>query len=120
MALLPKRAGANTKSNSRLNGSSEQQQHSYRSVEIIPHSSGRCAAVDSLAGYRILADEAPSLPLPDCDYAECKCRYAPYKDRRAGLRRDADVGIAGMASMLRDDSGRSDAPGRRTEDKGKN
>ena len=117
MAFFSKLAGANTNSKPKSTAASAQQQRSYRSVEIIPHSSGHCAAVDELTGYRILADEAPSLPLPNCDHGECKCRYAPYKDRRAGMRRDADVGIAGVASMLHADSGRSDAPGRRADDK---
>jgi hypothetical protein len=88
----------------------------YRGVEIVPHSGGHCAAVDELAGYRILADDAPSLPLPDCDQAVCHCRYEQFHDRRTDFRRDADVGIGGVATMLQIDDVRSDARGRRVAD----
>lgn len=92
------------------------QQPSYRGVEVIPHPSKHCAAVEQIAGYRILAEEAPQLPLPDCDEAECQCRYAQYRDRRTDLRRDADVGIGTVAAMLQTTDVRSDVPGRRADD----
>lgn len=116
MAFFSKLAGANDNSNPKSTASCAQQQRSYRSVEIIPHQSGHCAAVEELTGYRILADEAPPLPLAGCDHAKCRCRYAPYTDRRAGSRRNAEFRIGSVASMFKDDSGRSDAPGRRTDD----
>ena len=40
-----------------------------------------CKAAKTLKGARILAEEAPSLPLPDCT-ANCRCRYIKYTDRR--------------------------------------
>lgn len=118
MPFFPKLARGSADSKPRSVAPSDQQKQSYRGVEVIPHSSGHCAAVEEIAGYRILADEAPPLPLPACDYDQCKCRYAQYRDRRMDLRRDADVGIGGVASMLHVDSGRSDAPGRRADDGG--
>ncbi len=89
----------------------------YRGVEVIPHPSGHCEAVEKIAGKRLLADEAPALPLPDCDAEECNCRYAQYKDRRLDARRDADIGIRNVASSIGVDSGRSDKPGRRVDDR---
>ena len=119
MAIFNKFARGDGDNKPKFTTTSVQQQRSYRAVEIIPHAGRHCAAVEELTGCRILTDEAPSLPLPNCDQAECKCRYAPYKDRRAGSRRDADVGIAGIASMLSIDSGRSESAGRRAEDRDK-
>lgn len=89
----------------------------YRGVEVIPHPSGHCGAVEKIAGQRLLADEAPVLPLPDCDAEECNCRYAQYKDRRLDARRDADVGISNVASSMGIDSGRAEEPGRRAVDR---
>lgn len=89
----------------------------YRGVEVIPHPSGHCEAVEKIAGKRLLADEAPALPLPECDAEECNCRYAQYKDRRLDARRDADIGIRNVASSVGIDNGRSKTPGRRAKDR---
>lgn len=94
----------------------EPESEDYRGVEVIPHPSGHCEAVDKIAGKRLLADEAPSLPLPNCDAEECNCRYAQYRDRRLDSRRDADIGIRSVASTMGADSGRSRKPGRRADD----
>ncbi len=88
----------------------------YRGVEVIPDPKACCKAVEALAGRRLLADEAPQLPLPDCDLATCECRFQQYSDRRTDLRRDADAGIGTMASMFVKENARADRPGRRAAD----
>jgi len=87
----------------------------YAGVEVIPGSSDCCAAVTVIAGRRLLADEAPYLPLANCDQPRCRCRYQQYDDRRTDARRDADVGIRSMADLY-NDSGRSTKTGRRVKD----
>lgn len=106
----------NTESDSKSTVAKSQPQTSYRGVEVRPHPKAHCAAVEQISGYRILADEAPQLPLPDCDEANCQCRYAQYRDRREDLRRDSDVGIGGVAALLNTNDVRSKVPGRRAED----
>jgi hypothetical protein len=44
--------------------------------------SSACSAAKSLEGRRFLSTAAPRIPLPDCDVAECKCRFIHHKDRR--------------------------------------
>lgn len=95
-------------------GSAEQQR--FLAVQVVPDPGGCCSAVKAIAGQRLLVDRAPPLPLADCDRGSCKCRYQQYDDRRMDLRRDSDVGIRSMADLYHD-SGRSDRPGRREDDR---
>ncbi|HET7203183.1 MAG TPA: hypothetical protein VFI92_07410 [Steroidobacteraceae bacterium] len=53
-----------------------------------------CAAARALRGERFLSREAPKLPLKECDRDDCACRYEHYQDRRQGLRRARDMGVA--------------------------
>jgi len=55
-----------------------------------------CEAAEQLRGQRFLSDQAPSLPLKGCDQGQCTCAYAHRADRRAGPRRDADMGLPGF------------------------
>ena len=64
----------------------------YHAVSI-KFKSDACAAVKALEGKRILSREAPMLPLPDCDNPNCRCVYKHHDDRRAGPRRESDVGL---------------------------
>ena len=89
----------------------------FRGVEVIPDANACCKAVEALAGRRLLADEAPQLPMPDCDQATCECRFHQYTDRRTDLRRDSDAGIGTMADMFVTENARADRPGRRSVDK---
>jgi hypothetical protein len=42
-----------------------------------------CGAVSALEGARILAVQAPTLPMPKCTMpAQCRCRFKKYEDRR--------------------------------------
>ena len=53
-----------------------------------------CRAAAAIAGQRFLSEEAPVLPLPDCDTPrECRCVYQHFTDRRTDKRREADIGL---------------------------
>ena len=44
-----------------------------------------CSAVQELAGQKILAANAPMLPLADCTSPSlCQCRFKKFPDRRDG------------------------------------
>lgn len=47
-----------------------------------------CVAARALAGRRLLSSEAPTLPVPGCTSANCRCSYAHYDDRRVEDRRE--------------------------------
>ncbi len=57
-----------------------------------------CRAAAELEGKRFLSASAPQLPLPDCDAAECDCRFAHHKDRRAGNDRRDPFGSGGVVA----------------------
>lgn len=57
-----------------------------------------CRAAKEYAGRRLLAGEAPKLPLPDCDAAECRCHFVHYKDRRSGRDRRSPFGSDAAAA----------------------
>lgn len=63
-----------------------------KTVAIHP-GAGACAAAQELAGKPFSPDEAPKLPLPECDVQECGCSYDADTDRRKGNRRRADDGL---------------------------
>jgi hypothetical protein len=61
--------------------------------------SGACAAAMGMQGERFLATEAPQLPLPGCDAADCQCRFIHFKDRRTiDERRDPYRGTMGATT----------------------
>jgi hypothetical protein len=65
----------------------------WHAVSVVPglHS---CAAADALRDRRMLAADAPALPLPDCQSPRtCTCRYRHHADRRSGPRRARDSGF---------------------------
>jgi hypothetical protein len=55
--------------------------------------SDACGAAKALESDRFLSKDAPMLPLRDCDNPNCQCKYEHHDDRRAGPRRDAEVGL---------------------------
>jgi len=59
---------------------------SYHAVSI-KFKSRACMAAKKLEGERFLSTEAPRLPLPACDAAECLCHFAHHKDRRVSRDR---------------------------------
>jgi hypothetical protein len=75
-----------------------------------------CDAAQALSGKRYLANEAPKLPLPDCNAATCKCQIVPLSDRRSGHdRRDSFTPYGDYHPDVKHTwSGRT--PGRRKDD----
>lgn len=61
-----------------------------------------CAAASRLEGRRYLPGEAPPLPLQNCDYAACSCRYAHFDDRREEQRRRGHALERGLLSAMGD------------------
>lgn len=42
-----------------------------------------CDAVKAIGGLRVLASQAPALPMKNCRMpAECRCRFKKHQDRR--------------------------------------
>ena len=60
----------------------------YHAVSIRPGETC-CAAARQFGRMRFLAEKAPRLPLPECDQADCTCRYSHFADRREGFDRRA-------------------------------
>ncbi len=88
----------------------------YHAVAIRP---GRriCNAVNEIHGKRMLSSEAPLLPLPGCDIADCSCSYVHYKDRRSGKDRRSPFNSGGLsASTGKFQVERRESPERRREE----
>jgi hypothetical protein len=59
-----------------------------------PRGDRMCRAAASIVGQRYLSEEAPALPLPDCDTPrDCRCVYQHFTDRRTDTRRESDIGL---------------------------
>ncbi|MDH5499989.1 MAG: hypothetical protein OEY72_02685 [Gammaproteobacteria bacterium] len=58
----------------------------------IKYSEHACNAAKALTGRRFLSNAAPRLPLPECDYPDCNCRFAHFNDRRNGHDRRSPFG----------------------------
>ncbi len=69
----------------------------YHAVSIKPGAYA-CSAANDIAGQRFLASEAPSLPLPDCDAADCECHFTHHNDRRSGKDRRSPFTSGGIAA----------------------
>ena len=55
-----------------------------------------CAAAQDMTGQRFLSSDAPQLPLPDCDVANCGCHFVHHDDRRSGKDRRSPFAPAGF------------------------
>jgi hypothetical protein len=55
----------------------------FHAVSIEPTLSC-CSQARSIKPQRFLSEEAPSLPLRQCNAAVCDCRYVHHADRRSG------------------------------------
>jgi len=83
----------------------------YRAVSIGPKGQG-CSAVEEISGKRFLSNDAPLLPLPECDNRDnCDCRYTHWDDRRQEEDRRSPVG--GMSARLGDGEERRSKTDRR-------
>lgn len=60
----------------------------------IKYSEYACDAAKALTGRRFLSNAAPRLPLPECDYPDCNCRFAHFSDRRTNKDRRNPFGPA--------------------------
>ena len=69
----------------------------YHAVSIKPGAYA-CSAANDIAGQRSLAAEAPSLPLPGCNAAECECHFTHHNDRRTGKDRRSPFTSGGVAA----------------------
>lgn len=87
---------------------------SFGSVEIRTRA-GACDAARALEGQRILAKQAPALPLPACNSAQCACRFAKLDDRRTDGRRLEHQGLSAMQFL--DKNRRAERDRRRAEKK---
>jgi hypothetical protein len=68
--------------------------HVFHGVAVKPSGDYRCSAVAAIEGQRFLSDEAPPLPLKNCEMPHaCKCVYEHFNDRRTEGRRDSDFGL---------------------------
>ncbi len=72
--------------------------HRWRAVAI--RSTGAiCEAAQACRAARFLCSEAPRLPLAECSTADtCTCVYKHLPDRRAGARRQDEVGGIGRTN----------------------
>lgn len=76
-----------------------------------------CAAAKAQDGRRILATEAPRLPLADCSQPhDCRCRFRKYDDRRNGDEPERRHHRASMRSALYAGGDRRRPGGRRHDD----
>ena len=85
----------------------------FPAVTIVP-GADRCKAVGALEGARILASNAPALPMPNCTMpAACRCRFKKHLDRRDDeqgrrFQYDQESGAWYAASQRRKTRGRRD------------
>jgi len=69
-------------------------QGKYRAVAI-KYSENACDAAKAMTGRRFLVNASPRLPLPECNFLECRCQFTQHEDRRArGDRRSPFAGAA--------------------------
>lgn len=62
----------------------------------IKYSENACDAAKAMTGRRFLSNAAPHLPLPECDFLECQCKFAHYDDRRKGRDRRSPFAPGGQ------------------------
>ena len=86
-------------------------QGDYPAVAI-KYSENACDAAKALTGRRFLVNAAPRLPLPGCDFQNCRCKFAQYPDRRSETDRRspfAHLGKTdGTGSNVRERRGKAD------------
>lgn len=87
----------------------------FHSVAI-KYSENACDAAKAMTGRRFLANAAPKLPLPECDFLECRCNFAHFDDRREGRDRRSPFAPANASGM----TGRHKIERRERNDRRKN
>lgn len=90
----------------------------FRSVSIVAPASACAAAARLVDKHFLVADNnAPSLPLADCDAATCTCTYKHHSDRRE--QGDDRRSLSGLRTQLHTDTGNAErrkTRGRRSTD----
>ena len=68
--------------------------HLFHGIEIVPGGNA-CKDAQSISHKRFLSDEAPRLPLDQCERPQgCDCKYKHFVDRRTDeARRASDAGL---------------------------
>lgn len=96
--FVRRRGGNNeeTRADRRVSGP-DNDSSTYHAVSL-KFDANACSAAKSIAGRRFLASEAPRVPLPDCDAADCRCRFVHHKDRRSGKDRRSPFTSGGLAA----------------------
>ena len=88
----------------------------YHAVAI-KYSENACDAAKAMTGRRFLSSTPPRLPLPECDFPECRCQFAHYDDRRAPRDRRSPFAGGGVAgTTVSFEKERREEPDRRKED----
>lgn len=87
----------------------------YHAVSVQPGPKA-CQEARMQRDRRYLSREAPRLPLPGCDAAECRCAYQHHEDRRQQSRRASDVGVASSIAHHSGPEQRALRRGRRATD----
>lgn len=59
-----------------------------------------CRHVQHYVDRRMLINDAPTLPLPSCDNADCRCRYVKLADRRSGVDRRVPFANRQLTSFM--------------------
>jgi hypothetical protein len=97
--------------------STEQREDTTYHAVSIKFSGNACDAAREMSGRRFLANAAPRLPLPECDAANCECRFAHHKDRRKGRDRRSPFASSGTSGATgRYEQERRQGAGRRSSD----
>lgn len=85
----------------------------YHAVSVVT-GARPCAAAEALHDVYMLSEEAPRLPLAECDHPRfCKCTYRHHDERRGGPRRAADSGLVTQHWLILE---RRSGQGRRASD----
>ncbi|MDR2032421.1 MAG: hypothetical protein LBP86_09290 [Azoarcus sp.] len=96
------------------------QLYAYRATEL-QLCVDPCEIGFSIAGKRLLRENAPALPLPGCRRKECDCCYIQHDDRRSSQpRRDVSLyGISVSKARQGEERRKRGLIGRRKTDKPK-
>ena len=78
--FLSKRSKAKSKNKHSTKTIKREQDFRAVSIQICPHA---CAAAKKLRDKRFLSNQAPMLPLNDCNVSDCKCKFVHHNDRRS-------------------------------------
>ncbi|QYJ78373.1 hypothetical protein [Shewanella acanthi] len=84
----------------------------------IEHYGNCCEKANEVKGKRFLSKEAPEIPMEECTYPDCHCRYQHYDDRRHNEdERRMDYGVThDLYGLFGEENRRENRRGRRSND----